>query len=136
MHGTTGKEEKTMITIEIEFTTKTVLGLSEAKVDKSVYGAYDDHVDEIVKWVKKAITNDNVRRPMITFGYWDDRKGHEVSTSIIIYDYCQKQELVQWDDRGNITNHMKDIKPDARLIRKLYNESVVRLENAEKGAIA
>lgn len=124
-----------MITIDIEFTTKTVMGLSEAKVYKSEYGGYGEHMEDMVKWVMKAIKHDNVIRPMITFSYWDDNKQHEVGTSRIIYDYAQKQEVVRWDDRGNVIEHIKGVQVDARLIKRLYNENVARLEATESVAV-
>ena len=124
-----------MITIDIEFTTKTVIGLSEAKVYKCEYDGYGEHIDDMVKWVRKAITNDNVRRPMITFSYWDDNRKCDVSTARIIGEYCDTYDLVTWDDRGNVTSKLEKVKPDARLIKRLYWDNVRRLEAIEEAVV-
>ena len=135
-----------MITIEIEFTTKTVLGMTEAKVYKSEYGNSGElmersHEDDMVKWVQKALHSENVIRPMITFSY-DNDSVYGVSTARIIFDYCNRQEIVKWDDRGNVIEHIKDAKIDARTIRKLYRENIDRLgmweafQNMTKGETA
>ena len=113
-----------MITIEIEFTTKTVMGLSEAKASKNVF----DNLmhDDVIAWVRKAIANENVRRPMITFGYYDEKTSTEVSTARIIGEWDDTYSIVTWDDRGNVTKHVKNVKVDTRFIRKVYAHNVDR----------
>ena len=119
-----------MITIEIEFTTKTVLGLSEAKVYKSEYGNYGAYIKDMVKWVQKAINSENVIRPSITFGY-DNDSLYGVSTSRIIVDYWDIK-IVKWDDLGNVTENVKVDKVDAKTIKLLYWENVLRLHDWEE----
>ena len=120
-----------MISVQIDFTTKTVLGLSEASVSRCEYGEYDGrYMDNMVKWIMKAIKAENVRRPMITFSYWDDSRHRDVGTARIIVDYTDT-EVLTWDDRGSLVSRVKGVKVDARLVKRLYTENVNRLNAVE-----
>ena len=121
-----------MITIEIEFTTKTVLGLSEAKVEKIGDIGEEMRRKELIEWVMKAVKHENVRRPMITFSYYDASRGHDVGTFRFITGYDEKVELITWNSRGNIVSHVKGVKIDKRLVTRLYDETLKCLAKTEE----
>ena len=121
-----------MISVEIEFTTKTVLGLTEGQCRRCEYSDYSGRMDEMVKWIKKAISNENIRRPMITFSYYNDARTRDIGTARIIGEWCNQYDLVTWDDRGQVTSQIKNIKVDAKLIKRLYMECVDRMNAYEE----
>lgn len=123
-----------LITIQVNFTARTVAGRTECQAEKNIHGSYRDlsdvsRVNSVVEYVKKILSSKTISDKMITFNFGNH--WNMVGTSRIVDDFVCGREIIKW---GHNTTDRWDVeKITAKDIKALYLECVNKaLEQEER----